>query len=212
MRILIVGRRAGRGQRPRRTGPWTLEPDRRRGRLRGEPRRADPDRRGAEGGGVPREAGPRPERRRMERVGSPRCGSPAFEARPGCGCIPTCDSPSPAGGPGPGPRDRWRGRPGLPLLLYVHFRRTSSRCHRSSVCGRTRNSIHRSREIIRLAAATTTRSSRRRSSLRRCRRRSLTSWRRTAFSSSMARTEEPRPSQPRVRRMNRSKRSSIRES
>jgi Zinc-binding dehydrogenase len=39
---------------------------------------------------------------------------------------------------------RERGRPGRILRANVHFRRTSSRCQRSSVAGVTRNDFHRS--------------------------------------------------------------------
>lgn len=50
------------------------------------------------------------------------------------------------------------GRPGRPVFWYVHFLRTSSRCHRRSVAGVTRKATHRSRGIARLAAASRTRS------------------------------------------------------
>jgi hypothetical protein len=46
---------------------------------------------------------------------------------------------------------------------YVHFRRTSSRRQRRSVCGETTNADHRPRGIRPLAAARTTRSRRRKS-------------------------------------------------
>src|SRR5664279_2330874 len=52
------------------------------------------------------------------------------------------------------------GRPGCLVLLYVHFFRTSSRCHRSSVSGRTMNEDQLVFVIARLAAASRTRSRR----------------------------------------------------
>ncbi len=52
------------------------------------------------------------------------------------------------------------GRPGRPLLLYVHFLATSSRFQRSKVSGLTRNEDQVLLGRARLAAASTTRSSR----------------------------------------------------
>lgn len=52
------------------------------------------------------------------------------------------------------------GRPGCPLLLYVHFLLMSSRCQRRRVSGLTMNDDHRSLGIARLAAASRTRSRR----------------------------------------------------
>jgi Iron-sulfur binding domain of endonuclease III len=49
------------------------------------------------------------------------------------------------------------GRPGRPVLRKVHFLRTSSRCHRSSVAGATKKATERSRGRTRLAAASRTR-------------------------------------------------------
>jgi hypothetical protein len=46
------------------------------------------------------------------------------------------------------------GRPGRPLILYVHFFLTSSRCQRSRVSGLTKNEDHRPLSIARLAAPT----------------------------------------------------------
>ncbi len=50
------------------------------------------------------------------------------------------------------------GRPGRPVLPYVHFRFTSWRCHRRRVAGVTRKATQPSRRIARLAAARRTRS------------------------------------------------------
>jgi hypothetical protein len=52
--------------------------------------------------------------------------------------------------------------PPADLRRKVHFRRTSSRCHRRSVCGRTRNDDHRARGSALLIAAMKPRSRRRR--------------------------------------------------
>jgi len=54
------------------------------------------------------------------------------------------------------------GLPGRPLILYVQFFRTSSRCQRRSVSGLTTNEDHRPLDIARLAASSRTRSRRRR--------------------------------------------------
>ena len=85
-----------------------------------------------------------------------------------------------------------RGQPG-DRRRCVHFLATSSRCQRSSVCGETGNTDHRSRGSSVLAAA----SSRR---LRRCygvrlsvRRSTASSCRSTAFSTSSAAADEPPP-------------------
>jgi hypothetical protein len=51
------------------------------------------------------------------------------------------------------PAERWR---------YVHFLRTSSRCHRRSICGRTRTADHRWRGRTRLSATINSLSRRRR--------------------------------------------------
>jgi hypothetical protein len=90
---------------------------------------------------------------------------------------------------------------GLPAgrRRYVHFRRTSSRCQRRSVCGETTNADHRPRGNRPLAAARTTRS-RPRNSGRFTLRRSTLSWcRSTAFSTSSAATAEP-PATTRISR------------
>src|SRR5665811_2456061 len=50
------------------------------------------------------------------------------------------------------------GRPGRPLLRWVHFLLTSSRCQRRRVAGVTRKATQRSRGMTRLAAARRTRS------------------------------------------------------
>src|SRR6266545_2421684 len=73
-------------------------------------------------------------------------------------------------------------RPGFLLDLWVHFRRTSSRCHRSSVWGVTRNEFHLSLGRRRAAAARKARSTGRSLGRRTCRRRTLSWCRSTAFS------------------------------
>jgi hypothetical protein len=67
------------------------------------------------------------------------------------------------------------GRPSVLRLRYVHFLLTSSRCHRRSVWGVTRNEDHRSLGRSRLAAAKSTRSIRRKRG-RGALRRSTASW------------------------------------
>ncbi len=67
---------------------------------------------------------------------------------------------------------------------YVHFRRTSSRCHRSRVCGVMRNEGQRSLGRTRLAAARKTRSIGRSDGRATCRRRIFTWCRSTAISTS----------------------------
>jgi hypothetical protein len=74
------------------------------------------------------------------------------------------------------------GRPGLPLLLNDHFRRTSSRCHRSSVPGRTMNDDQSGLGNLLLAAARSIRSDLRRWTRFTCRRSILTWWRSTSSS------------------------------
>src|SRR5918999_6489624 len=64
------------------------------------------------------------------------------------------------------------GRPGL-LERSVHFRLTSSRCHRGRVCGVTRNEDQRARETRREAAARKARSIGRKDGRATCRRRTL---------------------------------------
>src|ERR1035437_501436 len=89
------------------------------------------------------------------------------------------------------------GSPGWPLVRYVHFFRTSARCQRSRVSGRTTNEDQLLFVIARLAAANRTRS-RRLSRGRFTCRCSTFSWCRSTRSS-MSRSSARRPPTPRRR-------------
>jgi hypothetical protein len=90
------------------------------------------------------------------------------------------------------------GRPGLRVDPNVHFRRTSSRCHRSSVCGVIRNANPCSRPKHRLAAARSKRSRMRNFGGPAWRRRTRSWWRRTAISTSRPASPDL-PASPRSR-------------
>jgi hypothetical protein len=86
------------------------------------------------------------------------------------------------------------GRPERPLLLYVHFLLTSSRCQRSRVSGLTTNEDHWPLGIALLAAASRSRSRRRRRGRFTCRCSTLTWCRSTRSSTSLpSRERSPVP-------------------
>src|SRR3990172_1657012 len=103
-------------------------------------------------------AGPRPRRRRMERiVVAPTlipslASSPEIRTHPQRGFSRAMRRISAVTSGSIG------GRPGFFVLPYVHFFLTSSRCQRRSVLGLTRNELHRSRGSILATAASRARS------------------------------------------------------
>ncbi len=144
----------------------------------------------AQDGPVRRGAGPNPYRRRSVRIvvaptRTPRLrNSPWIRTQPQRGFSRASRNTNSRRSLSSGGRPAGR-------RAYVQFRRTNSRCQRSSVCGETTNADHRPRGNRPLAAARTTRSRRRNSGRFTLRRSTRSSCRSTAFSTSSAATAEP---------------------
>src|SRR6266536_1862047 len=137
-----------------------------------------------------RGAGPKPERRRTDLIVVAPTRMPSLRSSPWIRTHPQPGFSRPRRSTSSRSTGSIGGRPGE-RRRYVHFLATSSRCQRSSVCGETGNTDHRSRGSSVLAAASSRRPRRRSGGRLRVRRNTASSCRSTAFSTSSATADEP---------------------